>query len=199
VWVTRLAAELQLLGDEHGIDAVVQNPSVNGNTTRQALERMAFDVQSHAPDVLVVQFGMNDCNYWPTDGGHPRVSSKAFAANLEEIVARGRTFGARSVLLLTNHPTTRDGAPMLGTELTYEESNRRYNGIIRTVAAEAGPVCRLVDIEAAFRAAIERDVSLREQTLAEDRVHLALPGHELYVEIVGPVLREVVLEVARLR
>ena len=41
-----------------------------------------YDVQSHEVDVLVVGFGMNDCNYWMTDKGVPRVSQNAFRANL---------------------------------------------------------------------------------------------------------------------
>ena len=91
-WVTRLS---QRVSDAFAgvCELVVQNPSVNGNTTRLALERMAYDVQAHRPDVLVVQFGMNDCNVWQTDSGRPRVSSAAFAANLAEIIERGRKFG----------------------------------------------------------------------------------------------------------
>jgi acyl-CoA thioesterase I len=93
-WVTKIASGLDLLSQEIGREIVVVNASVNGNTTRQALERMPYEVQSHGVDILLTQFGLNDCNLWLTDGGLPRVSADAFAANLKEIIARGRRFGA---------------------------------------------------------------------------------------------------------
>ena len=82
-WVTRVAGQLEDLANETGREIVVANASVNGTTTRQALERMGYEVQSHGVDVLIVQFGMNDCNFWETDRGLPRVSPEAFAGRLE--------------------------------------------------------------------------------------------------------------------
>jgi acyl-CoA thioesterase I len=82
------------LGAEHGVETMVANPSINRNTTRMALERMAYDVQTQDPHVVLVQFAMNDCNYWETDRGLPRVSPAAFKAKLHEIILRARTFGA---------------------------------------------------------------------------------------------------------
>src|SRR5438034_624703 len=73
-WVPRLSAGLSELAAAAGRDLVVINSAVNGRTTRQALETMPYEVQSQAPEVLVVQFGMNDCNIWQTDRGNPRVS-----------------------------------------------------------------------------------------------------------------------------
>src|SRR6516165_6738095 len=68
IWVTRLSQRLAAsISQTH--DLMVQNPSINGNTTRMALDRMAFDVQAHRPDVLIVQFGLNDCNVWESDQG----------------------------------------------------------------------------------------------------------------------------------
>src|SRR6185437_14172947 len=79
-WVTRLAEEL----DTHcnvRAKLIVTNASVNGRTTRQALEDMPYNVQGHGVDLIVIQFGLNDCNYWLTDRGNPRVSLEAFKAN----------------------------------------------------------------------------------------------------------------------
>jgi lysophospholipase L1-like esterase len=146
------------------------NPSVSGNTTRQALERMAYDVQAHEPDVLVIQFGMNDCNEWQTDRGLPRVSLPAFRANLAEMVERARRFGARSVFLDTNHPSTKSDA--------YAAANRRYNAAIRLVAEETGAT--LVDME---RAADGKNIA---ELLMPDGVHLARAGHDLYFQTMYP-------------
>src|SRR5262249_48118231 len=126
-WVARLAAHISDIAEARGRDIVVINASINGNTTRQALERMPYDVQSHGVDYMIVQFGLNDCNYWESDRGIPRVSPKAFAANLDEIIARASIFGAIRIVVHTNHPTTRTENPFPHTTVTYEQSNRRYN------------------------------------------------------------------------
>ena len=71
-WVTRLRQHLSELGEQYGRRITVSNASANGRTTRDALDRMAYEVQSHSPTILIAQFGMNDCNYWKTDLGLPR-------------------------------------------------------------------------------------------------------------------------------
>lgn len=81
-WVTKLSAKLRIKFPQQDITAI--NSSINGNTTRMALERMPYDIQSHDVDILVIGFGMNDCNYWETDKGVPRVSPLAFEANLKK-------------------------------------------------------------------------------------------------------------------
>jgi acyl-CoA thioesterase-1 len=176
-WVTRLS---QRVSDAcaGACELVVQNPSANGNTTRMALERMAYDVQAHRPDVLVVQFGMNDCNVWQTDPGRPRVSPAAFAANLSEIIERGRKFGSREVILGVNHSTTRVQCKLPNVDYTYDEANRNYNTIIRRVAAEHHT--RLVDLEKAFDDRAGRgNVQLTDLLLA-DELHLSELGHDIY-------------------
>lgn len=192
-WVTRISAELDALSGTLGQDVLVVNASVNGNTTRQALERMPYDVQSHGVDVLIVQFGMNDCNHWQTDRGHPRVSRPAFRANLDEIVDRAVTFGARRILLNTNHPTARDVEPMPASAITYQESNRLYNATIREVAASHSGIVRLNDVERAFLEAVESGDSL-DSLLLSDGIHPSERGHELYFQVVSPAVRSALVE-----
>lgn len=173
-WVTRLSAELD--GAFPDADIVVQNPSINGNTTRMALERIGFDVQSHRPDVVFVEFGLNDCNIWQTDNGLPRTSRESFATNLAEIVDRLRASGARVVALGTNHPTTRTEGVMAGSEINYEAHNAMYADIVRTTARAKDAV--LVDI----RKHIQDTVPMAElgSLLLEDRLHLSRKGHDVY-------------------
>ena len=86
-------------------DITIINGSVNGSTTRLALERIGNDLQLQRPDIVLIQFGLNDCNCWISDEGHPRVSPRAYGANLHEIIDRARLFGANTILLATNHST----------------------------------------------------------------------------------------------
>ncbi|MDC0196961.1 SGNH/GDSL hydrolase family protein, partial [bacterium] len=140
--------------------------SINGNTTRQALERMPFDVQRYGVDILCIQFGMNDCNYWETDRGLPRVSPDAYYSNLKEMVSRGFQFGARIVLLPTSHPTPH----IIPNEqnLSYEQNRRKYSSIVREVVAETN--AELVDIEKYFESKISQNVILTD-LLMPDGIH----------------------------
>lgn len=196
-WVTQISARLEAIAAEQRVSLCVVNASVNGNTTRLALERMPQDVQNDGADVLLVQFGLNDCNYWQTDGGVPRVSPKAFAANLEEIVERGRRFGATRVLLDNNHPSGRDQDPLPALGEPYERSNERYNEIIRRVAHELGDRVVFTDVEAAFkrhtRGSRERLLELLQG--APDLIHLSEAGHDFYREVLGPVVERAFLDV----
>jgi acyl-CoA thioesterase-1 len=187
-WVPRLAAHVESLAHSLGTDVVVVNASVNGSTTRQALERMPYEVQSQGVDGAIVQFGMNDCNYWESDRGLPRVGHDAFCANLLEIVDRAVRFGARRVILNTNHPTTRTQPIMPWARCSYQESNERYNSLIREAASRRPEHVTLVDIE---RHVLERIGSGRatlETLLLADGLHLSEHGHALYYSVVsGPV------------
>ena len=164
--------------------AVVLNSSVNGRTTRQALEEMPYHIQEQKPDILIVQFGMNDCNYWKSDKGTPRVSPKAFGANLEEIIERAYACGTKSVLLNTNHPTCLSKDKLPHTSITYEDSNKEYNKIIRKVA-KRNPVV-FNDIERGFRN-YKKNIS---GLLLPDLLHPNEHGHNLYFNIIYPVINE---------
>jgi acyl-CoA thioesterase-1 len=185
-WVTRLAAEAEQIYGAGADAPAVYNCSVNGHTSRQALERIGFDVQSHGVDLMVLQFGLNDCNFWVTDRGLPRVGERGFAANLREIIDRALWFGARRILLHTNHPVKKvlEKHPFFAT--SYADSSRRYNELIREVSRGAPPEVRLVDIEAEWERQIEQGRAQLEQLLLRDGIHLSVKGHLLYREIVMP-------------
>lgn len=189
-WVSRVAAHIDVMQPTEP-ELIVVNASVNGNTTRQALERMPYDVQSHGVVLLFVQFGMNDCNYWLSDRGLPRVSPRAFAANLEEIVRRGFVFGAHKVFLHTNHPTLRDTETVAHTATTYEANNRGYNAIIRAVAAQFDERLVLNDVEAAFDTFTRGDRARLAELLLDDGLHPSVRGHDIYFELIMPKLAEV--------
>lgn len=103
------------------------NRGVCGDTTRLGLLRFPSDVQALRPATVVIQFGLNDCNRWDTDGGLPRVSRAAFAANLAEMIDRARTFGASHVVVAATTPTLRCAQ--------FEWDSRIYSAVARAVAS----------------------------------------------------------------
>lgn len=187
-WVNRIARKLHEQYNQYEITVI--NTSINGNTTRMALERMPYDVQSHDVDILFVGFGMNDCNYWMTDKGIPRVSQNAFKANLQEIIERAFHFGSKQVILRTNHPSPRKDY-MVNTDITYGESNHIYNEIIRQVAKD-NPKVVFVDIEQEFEKYMENNTMGADKLTLPDGVHLSLLGHEVYFECMYPVISKII-------
>src|SRR3954447_5016543 len=67
----------QRLAESFGEAVSSHNSGISGETTRMGLERFPRDVQGHHPEVMTLQFGLNDCNCWDSDEGHPRVSPDA--------------------------------------------------------------------------------------------------------------------------
>jgi len=194
VWVTLLSAALERDLAPHGLKVLVQNPSVNGNTTRQALERAPYDFQAHRPDFVFILFGLNDCNHWDTDLGHPRVSIEAFRDNMAELIRRAFQHGAGKVFVATNHPLLRTTVKLAnGLGPTYEESNRRYAAVIHEAVQQEGAT--LIDTRAAFEATVADGRPLAE-LLLPDGLHLSEAGHELYFQLIYPIVACALLDYA---
>lgn len=167
------------------------NRGISGETTRQGLERFPADVQELRPTVMTLEFGLNDCNCWETDEGLPRVSERAYTANLVEMIERARRFGARQIILSTNHRTLK--RHRLPNGEIYEDRNTRYSELVREVAAETGVT--LCDIWQAF--APLSDEELAQLVLpSPDLLHLSQEGNALYAETIWPFVRDAALAVA---
>lgn len=184
IWVNRICENLHQIND----DITIFNPSHSGDTTRMVLEKMPFDVQQHGIDVILIQFGINDSNIWKTDKGLPRVSKRAFEANLFEIIERARTFGAKYIFLDTNHPTNKMIESNDGL-VPHQNGNVVYNQIIRKVAKESHGV-QLIDMEQAFLTKLNEGKKI-EDYLLEDGIHLNNNGHDLYFETIYPYFESV--------
>jgi len=191
-WVCRISKQIddKFNASKKYTPVTVINASANGRTTREALERMPYEVQSHGVDFLLVQFGLNDCNYWLTDRGLPRVSPNAFKANLLEICERAVTFGAKKIILNTNHPTLRRDIMIKHKDITFEESNRHYNSLIREAADEFGDPVDLNDIEALFQGLIRSGKIHLQDLLLQDKLHLSEKGHDVYYESTWPKIQK---------
>lgn len=172
-WVTRVASECPS-------PFVVHNRSINGNTSRQALERMHFDVLSHRPYAVVIQFGLNDANIWSDDKGHPRVSENSYIANIEEMIDRCRHHGVELIVLNSNHPTTRTHQILPNSTQTFEERNEAYYQRLKSFALSKKDVY-FFDINKIFKEACKSQKSnCLSEYLLNDEIHLSKKGHDLY-------------------
>lgn len=161
------------------------NQGISGETTRQGLERFARSVQAHQPEIMTLQFGLNDCNCWVTDRGLPRVSQAAYRENLKEMIDRARIFGAREIILSTNHPTLRRKVLLSGHSL--EDGRRRYNDVVRAVAREKEVT--LCDIDVAFGTPADDELDALLLPYP-DHLHLSPTGHEKYAAVIQPYIEQ---------
>lgn len=193
-WVTQLAIYIDKIAADYNKEFIIINSSVNGRTTRQALENMQYELQSHNPTILIVQYGMNDCNYWETDYGNPRVSPKSFEANLEEIICRAISLNTKYIILNTNHPSGRTINFLPHTSITYEQSNKKYNEIIRKVAKNQGDQVILNDMEEIFNS-YSNDSERLNKLLLPDKLHLSENGHNLYFKSICPIIEKLIRKI----
>jgi acyl-CoA thioesterase-1 len=189
-WTSLLADRLSQVWATVGVCIEVLNRGVSGETSRQGLERFAIAVQEPRPDLLILQYGLNDCNCWQSDGGLPRVSEGGFRANLIEMITRARRFGASEIILATNHRTLRL-APMTSGEV-YEEANGRYSGIVRDVARETN--VSICDVRRACEL-LSEDSLARILLPSPDLLHLNPDGNKLYMDAIWPLVDQAVRNV----
>lgn len=147
------------------------NRGVNNDTTRLMLERFPADVQQSGADICIIQAGHNDCNRWQTDNGLPRVSERAFTANLHEMIIRCKTFKITPVLVNLT-PTLKEGR--------YEDDAEDYSNAVEFVAQQWD--MKAIDVRSAF---IRFDI---KDLLLHDKIHLSQAGHDLYAHTVRGAL-----------
>jgi len=174
-WVSKISRSLEGR-------AIVMCSAVSGRTTRQALECMAYEVTSFSPDIMIIQFGMNDCNYWETDMGLPRVSVESFRGNIKEIVDRAFAYGVKAVFLNANHTTGLTAEKMKHTDITYQDSNALYGSVISDVAIE----CQCAGLRVFFNDMNEEFGGYVPELLLPDKLHLSKKGHEVYYSCIYP-------------
>jgi len=184
IWTSQISQRLEESFKDDEI--LVQVTAVNGETTREALRRIDHCVLSHVPDVVWIQYGLNDSNYWASDGGEPRVPYNEFIGNLEKIASSCLEVGTRHCLLATNHEVTKQ-LPHESTGDKYRQNARRYNeGIRELVSRFEESRVSLVDLEDEVS-----QVAKPENYLLDDGVHLNKSGHDLYAAICYPPIASV--------
>ena len=190
------------LGARYGaeMDVCAINAGVGGENSAEGLTRLEADVLSLRPDLVTVEFGLNDIRYEP----EKRIAEEAFAANLREIHRRLSGAGA-AVIFMTPNPVIElfhvysQGTDYYAPWGGCNGLNAVYAGIIRQVAADLqAPLC---DIYAAFIKEAVRcefrgetfnyeDLSILGRHISsQDGVHPTAAGHELIAaELYGVIV-----------
>ncbi len=113
--------------DASGIRARVVNAGISDTTTREARERLDRDVRAFAPDIVVIQFGIND-SWIDADLGRrePRVTRDEYRDNLRYLVRTLKADGAQVLLMTPN--------PMRWVDPVYIEVFQKNPGLLDTQA-----------------------------------------------------------------
>jgi lysophospholipase L1-like esterase len=182
-----------------GIEARVVNAGIGDTTTRDARERLDRDVRGFRPDLVVLQFGINDPWIDAEDGGRePRLSRAEYRDNLAFIVRTLKADGAR-VVLMTPNPMRWDRPEDVvvfrahpGLLDTTDE--RGLNGLLDLYAETVREVARegdvpLVDVHRAFEEYGEvPGQSVRELLIDGDGVHPSAAGQRLVCRLLTAML-----------
>ena len=188
-WVVRLSDFIEKKLDNSS-PSLIFNSSYNGRTSREALLQMSFEILDHKPDILLIQFGMNDCNYWKTHHGVPRVSIKSFKENINEMIFRSFNSGIKYVVVNTNHPTPKN-SKFEYANLSYEESNCLYNEALREISRTSDNFV-LNDMNKKIQKFLSNNNLIAEDIVLKDGIHLNQFGHELYFDFTSKVMEDLI-------
>lgn len=171
-------AVTQKILEDRGVSARCINAGVRGNTSAQAIRRLDWDVLVREPQIVLIQFGFNDCNR-VLNSPRPRVLPTEFRTNIESLIQRIRAAGGAPAVIANHHTLTgrvlSDGRP-------YETHSQEYAALAAACAHDASSP--LLDLRTLFP---PHGMALKD-ALAEDGIHLSPAGIESYAQIAAEFL-----------
>ena len=172
------------------------NAGVGGNSTVMARARFERDVLGENPDLVIIQFGINDAavDVWQEPpASKPRVSLEEFEGNLRVFVDTLRECGVK-VILMTPNPMgwTPQQKKLYGKPPYDTRSHAGFNVLLREYAACVGRVARekevaLADVYAAYKA-YDRNGGESVNDLLLDGMHPNGRGHRLAADLLMPLI-----------
>ncbi len=113
-WPSRLPAELK----QRGIEMMVINGSVSGDTTGNGLDRLPALLEQHTPDWILVELGAND--------GLRGFPPEIIKDNLEKIILLSRGNGTNVALMQIQIPPNYGKRYTQALENIYPQLARQY-------------------------------------------------------------------------
>ncbi len=174
---------VDMLGGRFGSDVI--NSGVGGDNTNAGKSRFNQDVLAYEPDIVIVNFGMNDQAHVITQD-RPNVSLEVYTANLEYFAQTLTAEGIDVIFATPNAVCTDSGYYVPGAyNLNYGSENMlAFCEAMRKTALKYG--CGLVDIN--YECSFE---DLTQFTSAGDGIHQSSYGHQRYAELIGDYLAAV--------
>jgi len=193
VYSTILAKELP----QQGIPVKVINAGIGGNTTQNAVARFEKDVLDKQPDLVVIQFGINDSaiDVWrKPPATKSRVSQKKYEANLRSLIDQLQKRNIKVVLMTSNSLRWIPRIKKLYGKPPYDpEDPRGFNLFLKDYAQSVRDIARekqvpLVDVYTAFE---EYDKQPGQSTddLLLDGMHPNTAGQRKVADLLIPQIK----------
>ncbi len=155
-WVALLRQKLR----DTNVSSQVINASISGDTTSNALARLAKTLSVHSPDIVIIELGGND--------GLRGLALREMQSNLNAMIEQAKQRESRVILVSVNLP------PNYG---------RRYTQRFQNVYIELAQIH-----EIALVPSIVDDVGLREDLMQKDRIHPNAKAQPMILEKIWQTL-----------
>lgn len=172
---------------KYGISGNIINKGIPGNTTNDAMARFHTDVLDQNPDLVIIQFGINDSAYdvWKEPPAtEPRVSLSTYVVNITSMVHQIKIAGAEVILMTPNPLRWSETTLGLYGKNPYDINNpwgfnvilSDYAQAIRDIAAAEN--IPLIDVQSAF-IAYDDATNQSVDDLLLDGMHPNNTGHRI--------------------
>jgi len=155
-WVQLLQQKL----NEKGINYIIHNESISGDTTAGGLARIDRALTLHKPDVVILELGAND--------GLRGLPPALIKSNLAELAHRGQQAGAKVLLLSMKIP------PNYG---------KRYTDLFYTIYPQLA-----TELGISYVPFIMENVALTKDMMQPDGLHPNAKGQPFITDKVWPHL-----------
>lgn len=185
---------------EAGIPIKVINAGIGGNTTRQAVARFEKDVLQHQPDLVVIQYGINDSavDVWKNPPAtKSRVPKEKYEANLRSLIKQLKQKEIAVILMTPNSLRWIPRIKELYGKPPYDADDpngfnlflKAYAETVRQIAKEEH--VPLVDVYAAFET-YAKQPGQSAQDLLLDGIHPNTKGQQMVADLLIPKVKQVV-------
>jgi len=185
-----------------GFPVKVINAGIGGNKTNQARARLKKDVLDHQPDMVVIQFGINDSavDVWKTPPAtKPRISRDQYETNLRNLIKTLRDNRIQVILMTPNSMRWVGKIKKLYGKPPYDpEDPHGFNVFLKLYAETVRKIARednvpLVDVYFAFENyAKQKGHSAHD--LLSDGMHPNAAGQKMVADLLIPQIKKMLIE-----
>lgn len=184
---------------KQGVPVKVINAGIGGNTTANAVARFEKDVLQKKPDLVVIQFGINDSavDVWrDPPAKKSRVSQEQYEKNLRSLVKQLKAKQIDVILMTPNSLRWIPRIKKLYGKPPYDPDDpdgfnqylKAYAETMRQIAKENN--LTLIDVYAAFEAYAKQEGQTAHDLLL-DGIHPNTQGQQLVAELLIPQIKQV--------
>lgn len=187
---------------QQGFPVKVINAGIGGNNTDQAKARFEKDVLQHQPDLVVIQFGINDSaiDVWKKPPGtKPRVSNKKYETNLRSMIRTLKEKNVSVILMTPNSMRWNAKTKKLYSKPPYDPNDpdgfnvtlKEFAPTVRTIAREEK--VPLVDVYAAFENYAKQPGQSADDLLL-DGMHPNTAGQKIVADLLIPHIKTILVK-----